>query len=602
MISRVLQRRIDALKHHYHHLVELPWWHPKRWLTAFFFPKRIAVELAALPAEPIYTSENIKPLIDALLRDASPFKYFFKSLRAFLNSPDMRVYAVLHKRGLLTGEEGLKNFNIVGEGPHYLERGVTALDASGKLSDPSRQQHFDALLHQLSQGFRKTQEITREDFVQAIRDFKRVRRGKLKELLKSPESLQAFWANPIIQGYLARSNTGFKDKHPNLKGSKHKDDHFNSDHYELKVYKYLPDTVLYRDGSITTPKFYNSGTWVAKDIFTPLFQSLSDGASGIESCAPADIYEISDDVHKRFFTGLSSSRFILHPNCKDDHASTCVTILDPLTQKVLATIFINSWDSNDYYEYSKERFWHENSKYYRVADGGVKERVKSFLARLFSIDFADSTLSNHPPAFLEDKQEGVVLALNCGANEFRSKAYDAIKETSQTVYSLRCEKDAEPCLDVTSQKPRTPFINASHHLQQASDDKNCVLYSLNFVRGIAEMLKQPAIAERVFALAYKLRMENDTNAEKDLMHIFQEELKAYLPYYQAGKTRTSKEIEDFHLRQRWKMGGFSLFMRQRGSMASGSAALSSQLGLFALDEKAQLERPNSESNAYFVCQ
>ena len=106
--------------------------------------------------------------------------------------------------------------------------------------------------------------------------------------------------------------------------------------------------------------------------------------------------------------------------------------------------------------------------------------------------------------------------------------------------------------------PKIPFIDASHHLQIEKDDKNCALYGISFIQGIGEMLKQPTIAGSVFELARSVK--SNPSATAQLVRIFQEDLKAYLPcYYDAsGSKKSQKEIEDFHLHQRWELGRRSI--------------------------------------------
>ena len=105
-------------------------------------------------------------------------------------------------------------------------------------------------------------EITRAAFVQAVRDFKARHQGKLKDLLNEalhPEAVRAFFSDPVIHAYLARPSIVFIDKHPQLSDSTEKGID-SADHYELKVYKYLPEIMPYRDTTITTSNFYTRGT------------------------------------------------------------------------------------------------------------------------------------------------------------------------------------------------------------------------------------------------------------------------------------------------------------------------------------------------------
>ena len=82
---------------------------------------------------------------------------------------------------------------------------------------------------------------------------------------------------------------------------------------------------------------------------------------------------------------------------------------------------------------------------------------------------------------------------------------------------------------------------------------------MNFIEAMVEMLKQPKIADRIFGLARTVKSNPD--APGILVHIFQEDLKAYLPCYYdkaTGAPKSRAELEAFHLKQRWEIGGKSL--------------------------------------------
>lgn len=105
---------------------------------------------------------------------------------------------------------------------------------------------------------------------------------------------------------------------------------------------------------------------------------------------------------------------------------------------------------------------------------------------------------------------------------------------------------------------QTPFIDVSHNLQLGNDDMNCALYSLNFIKGLTEMLKNREIADKAYALASNIK--TSLSAEEELRIIFQETLKEYIPeYYDPHGTKKSpKALQEFHLQQRWDLGTLSL--------------------------------------------
>lgn len=408
----------------------------------------------------------------------------------------------------------------------------------------------------------------RSEFVQAIRDFKRQHEGKLKDLLNqksNPETVKAFWSDPVIQNYLARPSVTFVDKHPQLHDSTTKEEHDTTDHYELKIYKYLPNAVVYRDETINSSKFYTSLTRGHYDLFSKLLMSFSQGTDDIEVGSPCDIYEIRDRIGRHFLTapGAIPPRFLINANWKDQHASTCITIFDSVTCRPLITLFMNSFQRRDYYEYSKERFLTESSLSFEDYPEYVNKHAKSIITKTFSIDLDDSSLATQPPSLLINQKNGVAFTINYLHSHYDSGAYKEIEHSPEieTIYSFRMLNYMSPPVSVLRMKytPKTPFIDVSHHLQQDADDLNCALYNMNFIQAVVDMLKQPEVADRVVKLARVIK--SNSSALEALVHIFQEDLKAYLPCYYDIATRAPKshdELEIFHLNQRWEIGGKSV--------------------------------------------
>jgi hypothetical protein len=435
--------------------------------------------------------------------------------------------------------------------------------------------------------------VSRAEFVQAIRDFKKTYHGKLKDILRgyaNPEAIKAFWANPIIHAYLARPSVTFTDKHPLLQDSKTKAEHDTTDHYELKVYQYLPNAVVYRDNDITTPKFYTSGTRYHLDVFKKLFKTFCQDSDDIEVAGPYDIYVCAQQTYSSFLTfegEKTAPRFLIQANWKDEHASTCITVLDPITHHALITFFINSSHSEAVYEHLKERFLTEQQTSLSNLPETDKAILKSYLAKTFSIDIDDDTVLSQPPTLFKNQEEKAAFALNYSSADYHSKAYAALVDGPdiETIYLFGIRKSfgrSFPNLSI-KHTAKTPFVDASHHLQQAADDQNCVLYSMNFIQALTEMLKQPAVADRVFELACAIK--TSPTAMEDLVHIFQEDLKADLPCYYDAVTKASKSptaLEDFHLQQRWEIGGKSLsLLHPLEETKAISSAAASASGFFS---------------------
>lgn len=410
--------------------------------------------------------------------------------------------------------------------------------------------------------------VTRAEFVHAIRKFKRKHGGKLKEFLNTesnPETVKAFWSDPVIQAYLARPYVTFVDKHPKLHDSRTKEEHDVSDHYELKIYRYLPNEVAYRNNNIIRPEFYDSNTRNGRKLFSELLCAL--GTDDIEVMPPCKLNVIADKVNERFLTAQSaaSTRFLISTNWQDGHASTCITIFDPETRHQLITLFMNSFRNKNFYQNIKEQFLQPQTRYFKEEKDGI-EHLKNDLIRTFSIDVG--SLSTMPTSFLVNQEEKAAFIINCPdePDDETIEARKAIVDSSEieTTYCFNMLQNdrgqPSPLFSMTGVR-NTPFIGASHRLQKDNDDKNCALYSLNFIQAIVEMLKQPEMADRVFKLARTVK--SDPGAIKTLVQIFQEDLKAYLPCYYdiaTGMPKSSKELETFHVSQRWEIGRKSLFI------------------------------------------
>ncbi len=402
-------------------------------------------------------------------------------------------------------------------------------------------------------------EVSRADFVVAVREFKQKHHGKLKKLLNKklhPNLVQEFFNHPVINAYLARPHVTFVENHPHLFDSKTKADHDNSDHYELKVYQYLPDVVLYRNNDIATPKFYSNGT-VGHILFDNLYQQLESMVLGLKIHSPQDIYTIRNTL----FTDLMSlekdeeaPRFIISPNWKDHHATIIFSVIEPETKKILVSLFLNSQNSPDYFKYSHERFIMENHI--------SQQFVRKFAERAFP-EIQNFQPSDKEKRILINEPLNAALAFNYGTSELYSPEFEA----------LRARQDIEAIYQVGGNWvmgrsiPKQPFIDVSHQLQTHLDDFNCVLYGLNFVYGIVNLLNEPTMAEKITALSREIANDPDTSARDQLVEIFREQLKTYLPYYdKTGQICSEQEIRNFHINERWELGKESVHLTSDQNM------------------------------------
>lgn len=416
---------------------------------------------------------------------------------------------------------------------------------------------------------------------------------------KSDETTREFLENPIIHGYLTRpvSQIEFVDLHPRLTDSGQsifhraaryfstEPKHENTDHYELKVYKYLSKIICYRDSMIATSRFYTVGTsCITVKSLNQMLQALTQDSTDISVVDfKKDFYHIKDYILTRQFMHINpdelASRFLLFSNTKDDHASTILSVMDPITNRALVTILLNSWinPTVDYYTYLKDRFL-KTTVYSERADLISNEKLSQQVLELFSIDIND--LSAYPKSI-------ILEATNVESNPLRTKSICLI-DYEDNVHCFRYSeiyRHAIKMLDIDNidrlyiisknqsdatstnlvdvvYKPTESFIDASHQLQIANiNDQNCALYSYNFIKAIIALLKESVHAEEVFQLARALN-NKDKNAEARLQHIFREELKTYLPQYytESGQPKSSQELTQMHLELRWNIGSKSLSM------------------------------------------
>lgn len=361
----------------------------------------------------------------------------------------------------------------------------------------------------------------------------------------------------------------------------------------------MPHSLPYRSQTITSSAFYTEGTSPYYDFFHELFLSFCHDFPDVQMSFPADIYAIRDNVQSRMFAfeDSASPRVLISPNWKDGHATTFITLLDPLTRFPLAILFMNSEQNEAYFQQAKWQFSQINQqsisalfsgfiRHYGSIEGvrdvflkqsneksadlcsmtGLNEmfeaQVKSYLTKTFSIDMDNEAWRAHPATLLINKSARTALAINYSAEDYDKDEYKEIEASPliDFIYYFNPKEDYLPLLRLTV--PKTPFIDVSHHLQLNSDDENCVLYVVNFIQGMVEMLKQPGMLDKVTSFA--AAAQENVSAKEDLVRIFQDELRVYLPCYYdeaTGIAKSQEALEAFHLKQRWEMGSKAISMR-----------------------------------------
>jgi hypothetical protein len=259
-----------------------------------------------------------------------------------------------------------------------------------------------------------------------------------------------------------------------------------------------------------------------------------------------ELGQFNDEIKKEY----NGIHFIISPNAKDDHATTVISVIQKGTFRHLASIFINSWESEEYFKYTSLRFnLRSNSSELLSGEkcepifAQFKERIGDKIAH---ID--------------EEKREGYLLN---PSNE------DMFSDTGETASVYRVfDEEKIDIIHIIKDKAYTirgsrhvSLVDASHNLQIKEGDKNCSLYSFNFIQGIADMLEDELIADKVYQLAEQI--DSGTESEKEaarlaLITIFREDLKHYIPaYYDAnGHQKLSDQIKEHHLYQRWDLGSF----------------------------------------------
>ena len=235
--------------------------------------------------------------------------------------------------------------------------------------------------------------------------------------------------------------------------------------------------------------FYNSGsdyTSVSKR-----YEKI-DGGIYCDIQPGVDIYDIREDLFD-FELMIKSKRkpILLCPNHKDDHATTVLSILDLENKRVLTTILLNSWISENYYEYLAHRF-NLSSHYSRTEDNLLPECKNAILSRFE-------------------------------------------KHVDQNWRGKTC----------ISGDWKIPFIDCSFNLQTNEDDSNCVLYTYDYIKAIANMCQDGTTTNRLVKNG-KILFNDHANQDaiKDLKQIFQEDVKSYLPqFYNAGIAHPYKDLK-----------------------------------------------------------
>ncbi|WP_298621807.1 hypothetical protein [uncultured Legionella sp.] len=132
-------------------------------------------------------------------------------------------------------------------------------------------------------------------------------------------------------------------------------------------------------------KFYLVGASKCPNFYKPLQTQYSKGNLSITS--NMDIYQIREHLDRILKTQKKPVyQFVLTPNWKDGHATCLVHIINPESRRVMATVFINSWQKEEYFEYIFYRF---NLKHTQALSNG--QVIEPNDLRTCNIPFIDAS-------------------------------------------------------------------------------------------------------------------------------------------------------------------------------------------------------------------
>ncbi|MBN9543551.1 MAG: hypothetical protein J0G32_07180 [Alphaproteobacteria bacterium] len=416
--------------------------------------------------------------------------------------------------------------------------------------------------------------ITKQQFISAIKEFKRSKNLSLKSILTDYDLTRELLSVPEIGLYLSRSDDAveFLEYRPELikfTENMNKDMKNHTDYHELTIYKseqawmYFP----YRD-EIETDDYYKKGTM--NNSLNTVFNIISEEANnyGIEISNPKYIVDISRKLHS-FNIPFESARkkhnvlkdgnikFVISPNWENGHAVTLISILDSDSKKILLTILINT--NIQTLSYNQSICDKLNKRGVNTYPIYANKENLSALEQKFHL----TNIANAEPQIISNENNTEILKITdkfeiC-PTEFKEKQLFAQYKLGAGSIDLFVNNDIK-------------ILDASHALQdmsEASEDQNCAIYGINFIKAIVEILKTPEQAILIKKLASEIHDNNNSDAITEIQNIFQNDLKQYLPmYYDAdGKARPYEEIRKHHLKQRWNIGSESFAVEFRDSIS-----------------------------------
>lgn len=422
----------------------------------------------------------------------------------------------------------------------------------------------------------KNSKPQRSEFNSAVRRFNEKHNVKLKDLFKKDKMDEnknrtlrgKFWRfDPVIRSYFSREfkEVDFTSKlHPDF--NINRENKMLNDYYEWRIYElakehevsFLPFRMHSRSDD-----FYTKGVEVQLNPVEYLMTKdyKTDDIKITKGC---DIYRIRERLTRVQFDPDNTCRFILSPDYKDSHATTLFSILERGSNRILATIMINSWDKEEYFNYIKSRFELQGSE--------KTNNISSYYKRTsFSNKLYDEIKEQAQDGYYFDKENNTGYIIDFEVEPFFLP--DSLKEIVNPFENDEEDNDIKVLHNLYKRKDGTlihtvkdhrnvPFLDASHNLQIGKNDGNCVLYTNHMIQAIATFLGNNEIADEIYQLALTINDGSDeekTEAEARLVKFFKQDIKPYLPFYynEDGSAKSAEELMEFHLRKRWEVASMA---------------------------------------------
>lgn len=414
----------------------------------------------------------------------------------------------------------------------------------------------------------------RFEFNQTVQQFKQKHRINLKDLLKvdKPEFLalrKEFWSQHTVKTYLSRGSDliQFVDDQPLFEVDRSNKN--ENDYYEFKIYQLAAQQSWiifpFRE-LLLTGTFYQGG---ALCYIAPVEKETKRRVIGIELhkllkvqnpldilVTPGeDIYKLRTRLLGLQFLRDNQVKFVLSSCYTHGHAIALISIIEQEGNRLLTTISIDSQNTDHHFFRILRGFEARAREAWTISGPRALERYNEF----------KSYLGDKKVRIDMDQRVGYLLDKMffwaSSDPDCREATIAKDKEWIDVLHNIEYHAKEDPPEIEYRLFDRRPFtmIRASNKLQTADDDLNCALYTHNTLQAAIKLLEQPEKAKAVYQHA--LTVANGTpaekdNAEKELVQIFREEIKTYLPCYfnSDGALKSEMEIKDYHLKQRWDLG------------------------------------------------